>query len=179
LRSVVYALLIIKTLKIQNQSPVQPSLVVEASKNTTTSFIPLQQDENPMIDSNEADPEVCREPSHIKEISLLTTKINKKITFLKRSTKMLNEFHDRIIHQNSPIKDDNNNNIEIADFFDQNRNLQASVAVVEEKLNGDSLRQSFQSVGSDDDNNSTFSASNVKLPALSRSWSQNLKNKMN
>ena len=89
---------------------------------------------------------------------------------------MLNEFHDRINHQNSPMKDDND--IEIADFF-PNGNLQASVAVVEEKLNGDSLRQSFQSVGSDDDNNSTFSASNVKLPALSRSWSQNLKNKMN
>ena len=163
-------------LKIQNQSPAQPSLVVEASKNTT-SFTPLQQDENPMIDPNEpADPVVCNEPAHIKEISLLTTKINKKITFLKRSTKMLNEFHDRISPQNSPL---DGNDIEIADFFDPNGNLEASVAIVEEKINGDGLRQSFQSVGSDDDNSSTFSASNVKLPALSRSWSQNLKNKMN
>ena len=163
-------------LKVQNQSPVQPSLVVEASKNNNASITPLQQDENPFIDPNEADPEVSREPAHIKEISLITTKINRKITFLKRSTKMLNEFHARMSPQNSPMKD---NNVESADFFDPDHNFNATVAIVEEKINGDSLRQSFQSAASDDDNSSTFSASNVKLPALSRSWSQNLKNKMN
>jgi hypothetical protein len=168
-------------LKLQNQAPASPSLLVEASNtnnnNTTTTFQPAELSK---IETNEDDPELSRDPAHIKEISLLTTKIMKKITILKRSTKMLNEFQIGMSPQISPTKD--NDNLDSSGFVEFNPDSSAfdsSLAIVEEKIEGSNLRKSFQSAVNDDDSSSTFSASNVKLPTLSRSWSQNLKNKMN
>lgn len=146
------------------QSPIQPNLVVEATKN----LAPSEQDIKTDIFENN-DEVVSTEPAHIKQIAQLTTTINKKLNNLKRSTKLLKNYQTRNSPQRSPI----------GDYFEttnlENFELDASVVPsLEDKFNGPGSgpirRLSFQSAVSEDDNNSAFSASNVKLPNLAISY---------
>lgn len=150
-----------EVLKGQNQFKIKPNLLVEAVKTAVAS----EQDPMPMINTLN-DPDENIEASHMKDLSLLTTNISKKLNVLRRNSKILNDLHlDKISNQQQ--RSLLNKFDEDQDDDDQN-NFESITAIFEEKDGGGTLRESFLSTCSviSDDDNSAYSASQVKLPNL-------------